>query len=128
MSRLKNSFARAGGINPEELQQLKEIVAGDLAGVVFKSEEHDLNPKQEEIFDKLVKRWTGIKFYHIQNCADRAYLHGKPGVIVVAYGEDRAQSVFQGIKNSLINRLFIDEELANELIKLIENRGTRKAI
>jgi DNA-binding transcriptional regulator LsrR (DeoR family) len=128
MSRLKNSFARAGGINPEELQQLKEIVTGDLAGVVFKSEEHNLNSKQEEVFNKLVKRWTGIKFCHIKNCADRAYLHGKPGVIVVAYGEDKAQSVFQGIKNSLINRLFIDEELADGLVKLLENRETRMAI
>jgi DNA-binding transcriptional regulator LsrR (DeoR family) len=94
-------------------------VVGDIAGVVFRKEKID--KKQKDIFKKLKKRWTGIEYKHLEKCAQNALANSKPGVIVVASGEEKAQSIYYGIKNGLINKLFIDEKLANKLVELIEN-------
>ena len=48
-------------------------------------------------------------------CAAHAFQHGTPGVIVVAMGANRAESVCEGIKRGLINAVVMDRTLADAL-------------
>ena len=53
-------------------------------------------------------------------CAAHAFQHGTPGVIVVAMGANRAESVCEGIKRGLINAVVMDRTLADALAQKLD--------
>ena len=56
----------------------------------------------------------------MHRCVAHAFQHGTPGVIVVAMGADRAESVCEGIKRGLINIVVMDRTLADTLAQKID--------
>jgi len=53
----------------------------------------------------------------MQRCAEQALQQGTAGVIVVAVGADRAESVCESVKRGLVNTLVIDRALADALLQ-----------
>ena len=54
---------------------------------------------------RIEERWTGIREHQMQRCAEQALQQGTAGVIVVAVGADRAESVCESVKRGLVNTL-----------------------
>jgi DNA-binding transcriptional regulator LsrR (DeoR family) len=108
-----DALVRTGGIDRDRLSGL---VLGDISGVLFARP--NLSPSQQAELTRIEERWTGIREPQMQRCAERAFHQGTPGVIVVAVGADRAESVCESIKRGLINTLVIDRALADALLQV----------
>jgi DNA-binding transcriptional regulator LsrR (DeoR family) len=109
-----------GNISIEELQHL---VIGDLGGVCIARP--DLTKRSQQKLQTIIDRWTGLKLEHIQACSTRARNSptGPPGVVVVSGGKSKAQFIWHIAKLGLVNHLIIDEELAEELDKIVDRKS-----
>jgi DNA-binding transcriptional regulator LsrR (DeoR family) len=103
-------LAQIGGI-PRE--RLAELVEGDVAGVLIKKSK--LTAAQEQEFESIRKSWTGIRQEHLLDIATRARATGKPGVVVVAIGKNKADILRTVLRMDLVNELIIDHDLAEAL-------------
>ena len=104
-------LAQIGGI-PRE--RLKELIKGDVAGALIKRAK--LTPVRErEVEDIGKKYWTGIREENLFDIASRARKTGKPGVIIVAIGGNKADVLLAVLKMGLVNELIIDHDLAEAL-------------
>jgi len=107
-----DALVRTGGIDRDRLSRL---VIGDICGILFARP--DLSPSQQTELKRIEERWMGIREHQMQRCAAQALQQGTPGVIVVAVGADRAESVCESIKRGLVNTLVIDRALADALLQ-----------
>lgn len=100
------------------IDQLQEIVIGDMGGVCFPKT--NLKRSGMKKLEDVNNRWTGLRVEHLQACARKAQApgDGPPGIVVVSGGKARAQFILEAVKLGLINHLIIDDELANELANL----------
>jgi hypothetical protein len=105
-------LAQIGGI-PRE--RLTDLVEGDIAGILVKKVQAKLTAPQEEEFEKIRKSWTGIRTEHLLDISTRALATGKPGVVVVAIGRNKAAILLAALRMGLINELIIDHDLAEAL-------------
>jgi DNA-binding transcriptional regulator LsrR (DeoR family) len=119
---LKGRLLATGKVTTEEL---KDLIVGDIGGVCI--ERAHLSKRPMGRLESVTKRWTGLKFKHLDACAARAAearaaqqdpLTGMPGVVVVSRGAKRAELVYEAVKRGLVNHLVIDQELAEELEKM----------
>jgi predicted transcriptional regulator len=119
----KGRLLATGGLNINDLQKL---VIGDLGGVCFPRQ--GLSEGQERELEGVTKRWTGLKMPHLRACSQRGVdpNQGPPGVVVVSGGAARARFVYELIKLGIIQHLFIDDVLANELGKIAQCQPTSK--
>ena len=107
---LHDELIRTSGVSEMDLRNL---VLGDISGILIRKPELRESAKKK-VMD-INNRWTGIKRLHLEQCAKRGSKDGPPGVIVVAIGRNKAEFVYQAIKEGLINHLLIDQDLANAL-------------
>lgn len=111
---INGRLLETGKVTTEELM---ELIFGDIGGVCIPRP--GLSARQRARLESVTNRWTGLKCDHLEACATRAAegdpLSGKPGVVVISRGADRAQCVYEAVKRGLINQLVIDEELAQDL-------------
>lgn len=89
---------------------IAERVIADIGGVWIPRHEGD------PVVASWNKWWTGITYSHYANCAQRAALEDKPGVIVIAFGSNKAEVVLEVVRRGLVNSLVIDDSLACELL------------
>jgi DNA-binding transcriptional regulator LsrR (DeoR family) len=76
----------------------------------------DATPKQQEDVRQMNENWTGIQIEQIRACSERARKTGRPGVILVAFGKNKAEIVKKCTDEHLINELIVDYHLAKGLI------------
>jgi DNA-binding transcriptional regulator LsrR (DeoR family) len=93
--------------------RLVELVEGDIGGVLIKKRK--LTAAQEQEFANITRAWTGIRMEHLLDIATRANNTGKPGVVVVAIGKNKADILRTVLKMGLITELIIDHDLAEAL-------------
>jgi DNA-binding transcriptional regulator LsrR (DeoR family) len=107
-----DALIKTGGIDRDRLSRL---VIGDISGILFARP--DLSRSQRAELERIETRWTGIREHQMQRCAAQAFHQGTPGVIVMAVGADRAESVCESVKRGLVNALVIDGALADALLQ-----------
>lgn len=111
-------------IGDEKLDALKEQIHGDIGGVLL--------PKKEapsELVEEIRKRWKGMEIRHLQKCAQEGFkkddaASGRPGVVVLAMGRDRAEVILHAVERGLVNHLLIDTQLETALHELIDKLET----
>jgi DNA-binding transcriptional regulator LsrR (DeoR family) len=114
-NKLWKEYLIKGGLEPKLLDDVE-----DIGGVLLY--DPSLSTKEKEIIKLLENRWLGIKMEHYLACAEKA----KPGVIVIAIGENKANAVLKAVEHGLVTMLIIDQELAQSLgYKLIERERKR---
>ena len=101
---------------------MSDQIHGDIGGVLLPR-----NADQpSELIQSIERRWKGLKREHLESCARRAFDEdpavGRPGVIVLAEGEDRADVVLHAVERGLINHLIIDTSLEKALENLIASQ------
>ncbi|HEY6340132.1 MAG TPA: hypothetical protein VIY49_01460 [Bryobacteraceae bacterium] len=109
-----------GGI----IRELPKLAYGDI-GVVIPRD--NLGSDQERRLEQeVISRWTGLTIQDLKACFQRALKGGlrSPGVVVICFGEDRADFVFdllrsQAARPGVINRLVVDQTFAKRLLKRI---------
>jgi len=104
------------------VKHLSDQIHGDIGGVLLPR-----NADQpSELIQSIERRWKGLKREHLESCARRAFDEdpavGRPGVIVLAEGEDRADVVLHAVERGLINHLIIDTSLEKALENLIASQ------
>lgn len=108
----KEELLEDGEIAP---QILKSLIIGDMSGVLIKKPDLTSHDDHKKV-DELNQLWTGIKLEHIKRIAeDAANDISKPGNIVIAIARNKAQSLYQIIRQGLVNTLIIDKDLADAL-------------
>ena len=117
-------FGRDSLLEPATLEVLRQIGIGDLGGVCLGRT--GLTTTQERVIKAVGERWTGLRDHHLTACAERALKEadqstGKPGVVVVSVGKDRAPAIFEAVKKGLLNHLVIDDELQVALDKMVKD-------
>jgi hypothetical protein len=104
------------------LAQLATLIKGDMGGVLFPRV--GLTKSQASKLKTVNDRWTGLRRSHLEACAERAAdepnpYKGKPGVVVVSAGKDRAAFIYEAVKSGLVNNLVIDDQLEAELERIV---------
>ena len=117
----KGTLFATGKVTIEDLRQL---VLGDMGGVCFPKP--TLTAKQAARLEAVAGRWTGLTKEHLVPCAQRAFAQhssskGPPGVVVISVGRERAPFLLEAIKLGLINHLIIDDELQDELERIVKH-------
>jgi DNA-binding transcriptional regulator LsrR (DeoR family) len=102
--------------------ELKHLIIAEVGGVCIPRP--GLTPAQLQRFNTVQKSWTGLRVEHLKACAQRGVdpLEGPPGVAVVSGGTGRADAICELLKRGLINHLIIDDVLAEELKKAIQEK------
>jgi hypothetical protein len=112
---------QTGNLKKEDLQKL---VIGDMGGVCF--ERSGLTAAQRDRLAGVAGRWTGWSRGDLDRCADRAAasdpFNGPPGIVVVSVGRERAQFLLDAVALGRVNHLIIDDELQQEMEKLLAER------
>jgi DNA-binding transcriptional regulator LsrR (DeoR family) len=93
--------------------ELRELVVGDIGGVLIPRP--GLNAGSRRRVENLNAMWTGIRLDHFTRIAKQAARSGKPGVIVVAIGRRKAETLAEIIRCGLANELIVDEDLSAHL-------------
>lgn len=98
----------AGGIDE---RRLRDLVVGDVGGILIPRP--TLSGDDARLVEELNAMWTGIRIEHVRAIADRAEQDpSKAGVIVAALRAERGETVFELIRNELVNDLILDEDAA----------------
>jgi DNA-binding transcriptional regulator LsrR (DeoR family) len=116
-----NALLRAADVDVEELRRM---IAGDVAGVLLPRPA--LNPKARDTLADIRRRWRGIQDVHLRRCAERGR-KGRPGIVIVALGANKAATVREVVQRGLVNHLLIDDDLAEALQRLLHRRERRRA-
>lgn len=97
----------------------REMVLGDIGGVLI--ERAGLRPDQRAALDDLATRWTGISSVEMHGCAKRAAAKGgPPGVVVVAMGRNKSETLVEALRRGLVNHLLIDWDLEREILSRLQ--------
>lgn len=110
-----------------DIDQLLQLVVGDLAGILIRKPEQferigarqKARPAIPDLIDQIEDRWLGIKREHLVQCVRKASGSDRPGVVLLAIGENKSTCVYEMIRMGLINTLVIDHDLAYALDKLL---------
>jgi len=91
--------------------------AFDIAGVCLARSSSD--GKSDPLLARLRVQWTGVTLEQLEACAERACRKrgpaSPPGVVVVAIGVQKANSVAECLRLGLINHLICSADLAGQL-------------
>jgi DNA-binding transcriptional regulator LsrR (DeoR family) len=101
-------------------EELGRLAVGDVAGVLLPTEGNEADVAA------INAHWLGLGQDDLADIARRASRTGasrasvpKPGVVLVATGENKADVALSAVRLGLVNKLIIDDELANKLAKLV---------
>lgn len=106
----EDELLNSAGIQRTAIQNL---IYGDISGVLVRK--RHLDNRSTALVHAISERWTGVKYEHFKACSQKAEHPGRPGVIAIAIGEEKAEIVTECIRLGLINHLIIDHNLANRL-------------
>jgi DNA-binding transcriptional regulator LsrR (DeoR family) len=113
----------AGGV---EEKRLRQLVVGDLGGILIP--QPTLSQDDTRLVDELNAMWTGIRIEHVKAIAKRAANDpSRTGVIVAALRAERGDTVFELIRNELVNELILDDDAAARLEQRIADESTLPA-
>ncbi len=108
-------LVQAAGISAHDLRQL---VVGDVGGILIPKS--GFSPAKAALVDELNCLWTGIKTEHVRDIAKCAFTDPeRAGVVVVALQAERGDTIFELIRQGLVNELIIDHMAANRLQQLL---------
>jgi len=92
-------------------ENLNKIVLGDIGGLLI-----ERNKSDRERVNRLNRGWIGMREEHFHQVAEGAHESGFPGVIVIAFGQEKkADLVFEIIKRGLVNHLLVHSALSKKL-------------
>jgi len=94
-------------------EKLRSVVVGDIGGVLIPRAD---GRRQDEVF-VLNEMWSGIRLEHVVDLTRRAANAGKPGVVIVAIGSDKAFILKELLVRGWVNELIIDKDLEVALAK-----------
>jgi hypothetical protein len=104
-----------------KLTALKSEIRGDIGGVLLPRDKTRPSP----LVSMIERRWKGIRRGHLQACARRAAgedpLSGRPGVVLLSLGKERAEAVAAAVAEGLVNHLVVDQELETALEERLAN-------
>lgn len=105
----------SGGLSEEKF---RELVLADIGGVLI--EKGALGRGQRSALSRLKARWTGLNAQELAACAARAAAPEAraPGVVVVAFGANKAEPLMAAIRRGLVNQVLIDAELEGQLLRM----------
>ena len=103
----------ATGLNKEDLGR---FYVGNIAGTFIEKE--NLSKVEQKEVKKHRAGFTGVERKHVEACAQKAIAANGGGVITLGLGSEKAEMVIEGIKWGLINRLIVDNELCDALLKM----------
>ena len=114
-------------LEPLEAKVLTENIYGDIGGVLIprlKEQKSGAAPVTHPLVRELARHWTGLKMGHLSGCAERAFrqdraLGDRPGVVLLAFGTDRAPVVLEAVRRGLVNHLVVGSELELTLAGLL---------
>ena len=93
---------------------LRELVVGDIGGILIPMPTLTATKKQR--VDEINDMWTGLSLDRLAAIAKRAVSgRGLGGVIVIAFGREKLESIVQSVQMGLVNELVIDHELEKAL-------------
>lgn len=99
--------------------RLAELAVGDIGGVLI-PKDGIFTKAQEKMFSAWRRLWTGIRIEQLRRISAEAMTNGRPGVILVAIGANKADIVQAVVcREKLVNHLIIDETLAARLQELL---------
>lgn len=109
-----------------DVKKLERLVCGDIAGNCISRP--NLGKADQKKFDQKLSvidhLWTGIKKEQIEACAKRAansgVKKGPPGVVIAAYGANKALCALEVIKRGWASIVLMDDALEEELENLIK--------
>jgi DNA-binding transcriptional regulator LsrR (DeoR family) len=118
----KEALRESGSEGDREVVERLLKKLHDIGGVLIV--DNELDEEEKDKLRQLESRWLGIKRTHYYQCAQKA----KPGVIVVALGDNKAETTLRAVKRGLVNILVIDEDLARRIgqLRLAEEIQRRK--
>ena len=90
---------------------LADVAIGDIAGNLIRR-----TPENKEAVSELNEGWTGLDLGELQNVAKKAVTHRRPGVILAAVGEGKAQIIRKAVQIGCANHLILSRELAYEVL------------
>jgi hypothetical protein len=68
--------------------------------------------------ERINAQWTGIQREQVAKCAERARSSEQTaGVIVLAIGRAKSETIIEAVNQSLVNHLLIDQDLADALVE-----------
>ncbi len=105
-----------GGLGVES-DVLQELCCADIGGVLLPRTDSGTCGRQQ--LHDITQRWTGITLEFLQDLARRATKETKPGIVLLAVGGNKAEAVYQCVKCGVVNQLFLDGNLAEELWNLL---------
>jgi len=115
-----NELTRTVGIGSDELA---EVADGDIGGVLIPRP--SLSARKRQRFDEIARLWTGMQLGDYRRIAHAAELKrtsgsaGPPGVIVCAFGANKARIVDVLVtRTRVVNHLLIDHALADALAEI----------
>jgi hypothetical protein len=103
--------------NKKESEELSKRAVGDLCGTFVTVEKVNGFPESSAIA-RVNSRLLGIVPADFRKCAARAKDEGKPGVIIVADGKEKAGTTACAISNRCVSELICDTKLAMELARI----------
>jgi DNA-binding transcriptional regulator LsrR (DeoR family) len=102
-----------------QMQNLREEIYGDVGGIVLPR-----SSEPSKLVQTITNRWKGIRYSHMARCARRAdddeHYSGRPGVVILSVGKERAEVIAAAVAQGLVNHLVIDQELAEELERIVK--------
>jgi len=109
-------FFKAAGV---DLDRLSRLVIGDISAYFI--ERPDLKPHEKEQVKKINSLWTGLHREDLQRCSDAARSSNgeRPGVVIAAAGEDRAEVMVEIARQRLSQLWLIDNTLEARVIELV---------
>ncbi len=103
----------------EQHKRLKEVTLGNIAGIFLPKP--DVTESDREFVCDINDRWTGVREEHLSSCAERARDERRAiGVVVLAFGSEKAAVVAKCIQQRMVSRLLIDQDLAAHLPEQLE--------
>lgn len=93
--------------------ELSKWILGDIGGVLVERSARDAAKVRA-----LNEGWTGVREHHLKRVAKEAAPGNAPGVIVIAKGKAKADLIIEIIRRGYVNEIIVDEELANEIVRL----------
>jgi DNA-binding transcriptional regulator LsrR (DeoR family) len=103
------------------LERWSKIVVGDIGGVLLPR--RGISSSDREKVTEINRRFIGPGLEDFQACAQKATnsVNQYPGVIAIAHTKAKAAVVLEAIRLGCVTELFVDDELADELLHLIES-------
>jgi DNA-binding transcriptional regulator LsrR (DeoR family) len=100
-------------------KDLRRLIVGDIGGILL--ERPDLKAHELKKVEALNAGWTGVAISDLEAVANRARDQGSPGMILVAYGEAKAELFCEIVRRGLVNEGIIDASLAEKVRAIINS-------